>query len=112
MTLASVKADENDLHIQVKIEDDNLDFVTAFQDKDKVKLSTAAEVLDGVFNLTVPLHKGLNQVQVLARESNHLVRYLPLRFWSEHGIDAAAKPSVPTAALQSDADDVEHDDIP
>lgn len=107
MRLKQSRVEGDQLHIEVEVDDDNLSFVTAFHNRDKVTLQTAEQIKQGVFALTLPLKKGINNIQIVARDEDELQKYLPVRYWSDHGIESRQQ----TAALP-DVEDGKIEDIP
>ena len=96
----------NVMLLAVHVEDDNLDFLTVFQGKDKVALHTADEIVDGMFKVKLNLRKGLNNIQLLVRDKDELVQYLPVRYW------APGAPAETTAALPKSDEEQTVEDIP
>ena len=98
--------ENNKMNLQVHINDDNLDFITVFQGKDKVALHTADEIDNGLFKMKLDLTKGLNNIQILVRDKDQLVQYLPVRYW------APGAPAAKTAVLPKVDDEQIAEDIP
>ncbi len=107
MILKEAELVDDRLLITVDVDDENLEFVTAFHEKDKVALRTADELEHGVFKTSIAVRKGLNQIQVVCRDEDQLLKYLPIRYWSDVGIEDPQ----PTAALPN-VEDEEAEDIP
>ena len=82
------------LQIEIQVQDDNIDFVSIFHGRDKIELYTSDMLSDGNLKAQIPLRKGLNHVQIVARDHDNLLRYLPIRYWSATGIELASKPEV------------------
>ena len=85
--------------ITIKVQDQNLRFLTVFHDEDKIALVPAARMsADGVFTTTVTLKPGANNLRVLAIDEDEVDEVLPVRLWGE-GVAVLAKPTVvPKAA--------------
>jgi hypothetical protein len=78
--------------VTVRIQDQNLRFLTVFHDEDKIAMVPAVRMpADGVFSTTVTLKPGANNLRVLAIDEDEVDEVLPVRLWGE-GTPVVAKP--------------------
>ena len=71
----------NDIALTVTISDDNPQFITVFQDEDKVDLRTVGKETSFRFPLT--LRPGVNSIRVVATDQDEVDQVLPIRLWGE-----------------------------
>ncbi len=76
--------------LRVRVKDDNLRYVALFHDEDKVDLTLAAKLIDGVYETSVPLKPGVNALRVLASDADEVSELLPLRLWGPDPVPEAA----------------------
>lgn len=80
--------------VTIKVQDQNLRFLTVFHDEDKIALVPAARMpADGVYSTTLTLKPGANNLRVLAIDEDEVDEVLPVRLWGE-GSPVVAKPVV------------------
>jgi hypothetical protein len=95
VTLAQIERLANDqaaITVTVDDKDNNLQFITVFQDEDKVDLRTIGELRSFRFPLT--LKPGTNSIRVVVTDADEVDQVLPIRLWGE----GQAKPKAPTVA--------------
>ncbi len=94
--LESVKGDKNKVTLSLKIEDDNLKFVTTFLNEDKADLLPAKKLpADGIYKVTLTLKPGANAIRVAALDNDQMDAVIPIRLWGEGEVETttAAKPA-------------------
>ncbi|MBA2481605.1 MAG: PDZ domain-containing protein [Planctomycetes bacterium] len=84
---------DNRHKLRLKVTDDNLKFISLFQDEDKVDLESAgvltatgqdradAAVKSSVYETFVTLKPGLNTLRIVAMDRDDVTEVLPLRVW-------------------------------
>jgi carboxyl-terminal processing protease len=98
----SAHKENNQVTITLKIEDDNLRFVTTFLNEDKIDLISAAKMpKDGFYQVTMTLKPGANAIRVAALDNDQLDEVVPIRLWGtgEEPTTTVAKPSTPAKAI-------------
>ena len=96
--VATVTGTEAAISVQVK--DDNLRFVTVFQDEDKVDLRPATDKTGGSFSFSVTLKPGINNLRVVAADADEVDQVTPLRLWGP-GVPTPKKSTPGTPAQQN-----------
>jgi carboxyl-terminal processing protease len=82
--LETTKAANNQVTLTLKVEDDNLRFVTTFLNEDKVDLLSADKLPnDKIYRVTMTLKPGANAIRVAALDYDRLDEVLPIRLWGE-----------------------------
>jgi carboxyl-terminal processing protease len=71
----------NEVALTVTITDDNPQFITVFQDDDKVDLRTVGQ--DSSFRFPLTLKPGMNSIRVVATDKDEVDQILPIRLWGE-----------------------------
>ena len=71
----------NDIALTVTITDDNPQFITVFQDEDKVDLRTVGK--DTSFRFPLTLKPGVNSLRVVVTDKDEVDQVLPIRVWGE-----------------------------
>ncbi len=91
----------NDIALTITITDDNPQFITVFQDDDKVDLRTVGK--ESSFRFPLTLKPGMNSIRVVATDKDEVDQILPVRLWGEG--QAAEKHKV-TVAPSSETSNV------
>lgn len=78
----------NDVALTVTVTDDNPQFITVFQDDDKVDLRAIGA--DTSFRFPLTLKPGMNSIRVVVTDHDDVDQVLPIRLWGE-GQPAAKK---------------------
>jgi hypothetical protein len=74
----------NEVTLTLRIDDDNLRFVTTFLNEDKIDLISAAKLpKDGLYRVTMTLKPGANAIRVAALDHDQLDEVIPVRLWGE-----------------------------
>ena len=99
VTLASVERLPNDqaaVNVTVDDKDNNLQFITVFQDEDKVDLRTIGDLRS--FRFPLSLKPGTNSIRVVVTDADEVDQVLPIRLWGEAQPKTAKTPTVAPAA--------------
>jgi len=77
----TVADDRGTAMIAVRIEDDNLRYVSLFHDDDKLELVPSEALSDGLYRTELPLHPGINNIRVMATDADEVSDLVFLRLW-------------------------------
>jgi carboxyl-terminal processing protease len=90
----------NDVALTITLTDDNPQFITVFQDDDKVDLRTVGK--DSSFRFPLTLKPGMNNVRVVATDQDEVDQVLPIRLWGEgQPIEKRKVTITPTAEIST-----------
>lgn len=107
LTVVERQVADAEAHLRVRVDDDNLRFLTVFLEEDKIALIEAGALADdGSAAIDIPLEPGLNRVRVLATDADETSEAIVWRVWgpSEKEDDAGAtvareRPAPPADAI-------------
>ena len=78
----TVQGAGNEVTLTLRVEDDNLRFITTFLNEDKVDLLSASKLAkDGLYRVTMTLKPGANAIRVAALDHDQLDEIVPIRLW-------------------------------
>ena len=101
----TVQGAGNDVTLTLRVEDDNLRFITTFLNEDKVDLLSASKLAkDGLYRVKITLKPGANAIRVAALDHDQLDEIVPIRLWGigDEPTTTAAKLPAPKPAKAVD----------
>ena len=84
VSLVSQSQTGNVLHLEVALADENLKYVSAFRDADKVDLRLVSE--PGTHRFAIQLEPGLNTIRVLGTDADKTSEAVVVRCWGTEGV--------------------------
>lgn len=85
--------DDGSAIVTVVVEGNDLEFVSAFHDLDKIDLRSATQLTDGKYRLELTLRPGLNPLRITASRVGDIVEVLSLRLWGAHEPERVVPPT-------------------
>lgn len=82
LAIESITYDDSVAEVQLRVQDDNLRYLSVFENKRKTLLKTYDEApVATTQTLRIQLEKGLNEVRIHAQDADEVMSTIPLRLW-------------------------------
>jgi carboxyl-terminal processing protease len=93
----TVKGEQNKVTLTLKVDDDNLRFVTTFLNEDKIDLLAADKLpADKLYRVSMTLKPGANAIRVAALDYDRLDEVMPIRLWGDESTVEKTPSTAPT----------------